>query len=189
MTTQAPPPTKHQIIGSMADIIATVDEHARALNKRWGFNRLPYLVPIEWTERFRAQKHKWQMACFACAGSILSEDLDRVRRHGEAMMRAYAKLEELARVGGHEPAPVEAWEFELRDGTPIRLVRDRAEMGQADLRPGQQEWCLEEIAEIVARFPELVAAKDAFPQAEVVQMRTSAEVRELVDDELSDIPL
>lgn len=188
MTVQAPPPTKHQIIGVMADIIATVDEHARTLNRRWGFNRLPHLVPLEWTERFTRQKRKWQTACFECAGSIMPADLDRVRQHGEAMLRAYAKLEEVARAGGHEPLPVEAWEFELQDGTPVRLVRDRAEMGQGETRPGQQEWCLEEIAEIVARFPELIAAKDIFPQAEVVQLRTDTKTRKLVDDELSEIP-
>ena len=188
MTVSAPPPTKHMVIGTMAEIIATVDHHARALNRRWGFNRLPHIVPIEHTERFIRQKHKWELACFECTGDPRPEALDRVRRHGEAMLRAYDALEQLAQAAGHSPVPPDAWEFELRDGMPIRLVRDRAEMGQVDHPPGGQVWALEEIATIIARFPELVLTKHEFPQAEIVQMRTSAKTRALVDDSLADIP-
>lgn len=182
-----PPPTKNEIATSMGDVIRTVDEHAREMNRRWGFNRLPHIVPIEWTERFKSQKHKWEAACFECCGSMLPDDLERVRRHGEAMIRAYEKLEEIALASGKAPAPPGTWEFELTDGTPIVLVRDRAEMAQAE-RKGAQVWCLEEIGEIIKRFPELVLTKDAFPEAELLQLRTSAEVRELVDDCLEAIP-
>ena len=187
MTPGAPPPTKCEIANSMGDIIKTVDEHAREMNRRWGFNRLPHVLPIEWTERFKSQKRKWEAACFECCGSMLPDDLDRVRRHGEAMIRAYAKLEQVALENDIAPAPAGTWEFELKDGTPIVLVRTRAEMGQVERR-GAQVWCLEEIGEIIARFPELVLTKDAFPEAEMVQMRTSSQVRELVDDALEDIP-
>lgn len=181
------PPTKPEIARSMGDIIATVDEHAREMNLRWGFNRLPHIVPIEWTERFQSQKAKWQKACFECCGSMVPDDLVRVRQHGEAMIRAYAKLEEIALASGKAPAPPGVWEFELKDGTPVVLTRTRAEMAQVDKSLGQV-WCLEEIGEIIARFPELVLTKDAFPEAELMQMRTSSEVRELVDDCLADIP-
>jgi hypothetical protein len=181
------PPTKPEIARSIADIIRTVDEHAREMNRRWGFNRLPHIVPLEWTERFRSQKFKWERACFECVGSHLPADLEAVRKHGDAMIRAYAKLDELALAGGMTPAAPGTWEFELKDGTPIVLVRNRDEMGNAG-RPGAQVWCLEEIGEIIARFPELVLTKSAFPEAEVLQMRTSAETRDLVDDALESIP-
>src|SRR6478735_6061022 len=112
MTYGAPPPTKHELVGAMSDIIRTVDEHARELNRRWGFNRLPHIVPIEWTERFSAQKFKWERACFECTGSPMPEHLARVRQHGEAMLRAFDKLEELALAAGKSPAPPGTWEFE-----------------------------------------------------------------------------
>lgn len=187
MTPGAPPPTKTEIAMSMGDIIRTVNEHALEMNRRWGFNRLPHVVPIEWTERFRSQKSKWERACFECCGSMLADDLARVRQHGEAMIRAYAKLEEIALANGIAPAPPGTWEFELDDGTPIVLVRTKAEMAQAG-RPGAQVWALEEIGHIITKFPELVLTKDAFPEAEVIQMRTSTEVCELIDDCLEDIP-
>lgn len=188
MTLQQPPPTKHMVIGSMADIIRTVDEHARELNRRWGFNRLPHIVPIEWTERFVTQKQKWQLACFECTGSGSPDDLARVRRHGEAMLRAFDKLEEVAGAAGLSPSPPGTWEFELTDGTPVTLVRDRAEMGQIERAPATQVWCLEEIAEIIARFPQLVAAKHAFPEAEVIQVRTSKPVIDALNDSLEGVP-
>lgn len=104
------------------------------------------------------------------------------------MLRAFDRLEELARAGGHAPVDPGSWQFELRDGTPVVLVRDRAEMGQVERPVGGQVWALEEVAEIIAKFPELVLAKDKFPGAEVIQMRTSAVVVDALDDELSEIP-
>jgi hypothetical protein len=188
VTLQAPPPTRHEICGAIAEIIRTVDEHAGEMNRRWGFNRLPHIVPIEWTERFVEQKRRWQMACFECTGSLLTADLDRVRKQGDAMIRAYAKLEEIALAEGKTPAPPCAWEFELRNGAPIMLVRTRAEMAQVKREPPAQVWCLEEIGEIITRFPELCLAKNEFPQAEVVQMRTSPLVIDELNDSLADIP-
>lgn len=186
--TQKPPPTKHMIVEDMAGIIRTVNEHARELNRRWGFNRLPHIVPIEWTERFRSQKRKWETACFECAGSCQPADLERVRKHGEAMLRAYDKLEQIALDAGKSPAPPGQWEFELKDGRPIVLVRTRAEMAQVERDPPAQVWCLEEIGEIITKFPDLVLTKNAFPEAEVVQMRTSFDVDDALNDSLEDIP-
>ncbi len=80
------------------------------------------------------------------------------------------------------------WEFETNDGKPIMLVRTRAELSQIQRDPPAQAWCLEEIGEIISRFPELVVTKDAFPQAEVVQMRTSSLVTDELNDALGEIP-
>ena len=68
------------------------------------------------------------------------------------------------------------------------LVRTRAEMGNVDREPAAQVWCLEEIGEIITRFPELVLAKDMFPEMEVTQLVPSKELKELIDDTLEDIP-
>ena len=184
-----PPPTKHMLANAMSDIIRTVDEHAKQINKRWGFNLLPHLVPIEWTERFKTQRHKWQLACFECAGSLVPEELDRVRKHGEAMIRAYERLEKEAVAIGHMPTAPVHWEFELQDGTPVILVRDRADLDRVDAKGRQcQIWLLDEIADIVAKFPDIARVKDAFPGAEVIQLGTSAEARKPLNMVLEDAP-
>lgn len=188
MTMQAPPPTKHMVVGSMGDIIRTVDEHARELNRRWGFNRLPHIVPIDWTERFITQQRKWNLACFECTGSPDPAHLNRVRKHGEAMLRAFDKLEEVALANGMTPTPASTWEFELADGTPVTLVRDKTEMAQIERCPASQVWALDEIAGIIAKYPELVLAKELFPDAEVIQLRTSKPVIDAMNDSLADLP-
>lgn len=189
MTLQAPPPTKQEIICSISAMIMTVDERARDCNRKWGTNRLPHLVPFEWLERFRSQKRKWETACFECAGSPKAEDIDTVRKHGEAMLRAFDRLEDLAVEAGHLPTPPQQWEFELKDGTPVILVRDRAEMGQVDPKGrAAQVWSLEEVADIIAKFPSIVLLKESFPGAEVVQMRTSSVVVGELNDSLEGLP-
>lgn len=182
------PPTRHEVATTIGEIIANVTEHANEMNRRWGFNRLPLIVGIDLMQKFKAQQFKWQRACMECIGSCMPADLERVKAHGEAMKRAYAALEREALALGKQPAPPGQWEFALADGTPIVLVRTRAEMGNVNREPKAQVWCLEEIGEIISRFPELVLAKDAFPEMEIVRMAPGPEVRELVDDILEDIP-
>lgn len=185
----SPPPTKHELVSSVTAIVLTVDERARDCNKKWGTNRLPHLVPLDWLERFRSQKRKWETACFECSGSPLPADLETVRKHGEAMLRAFDKLEDLAVEAGHLPTPPQQWEFELKDGTPVILVRDRAEIGQVDAKGrAAQIWSLEEVANIIEKFPLIARAKDMFPGAEVVQMRTSPIVVDELNDSLEGLP-
>lgn len=189
MTLQTPPPTKHMVVSEMGALIASVDERARDCNRKWGFNRLPHLVPLDWLGKFRKQKQSWELACFECTGSPLPDDLDRVRKLAGAMLRAFDKLEQLAVENGYLPTPPEQWEFELTDGTPVILVRDRAEMGQVDPKGRTvQIWSLEEVAEIVGKFPALIRAKDAFPGAEIVQMKTDKRVIDELNDSLADLP-
>jgi hypothetical protein len=104
------------------------------------------------------------------------------------MLRAYDALEREAIALGKSPAPPGQWEFELKDGTPIVLVRTRAEMANVTREPPAQVWCLEEIGEIISRFPELVLGKEKFPDTEIIKLAPSAELVELVDDMLVDIP-
>jgi hypothetical protein len=184
----APPPTKHEVAEVIGDMIANVREHADEMNRRWGFNRLPYIVSMDLMQKFKVQKNKWELACFECVGSLMPADLARVKAHGEAMIRAYAALEREALALGKSPAPPGQWEFELKNGTPVVLCRTRAEMGNVTREPNAQVWCLEEIGEIITRFPELLALKDRFPEAEVLRLAPGEKERELVDDLLEDIP-
>jgi hypothetical protein len=184
----APPPTKHMIGTEVGEIIATVTEHANEYNRRWGFNRLPHIVSIDLMQRFKSQKRKWEIACFECVGTLRPEELARVKAHGEAMIRAYAALEREALAMGKHPAPPGQWEFELKDGTPVVLCRNRADMDNVTREPKAQVWCLEEIGEIITKFPELLLTKNLFPDAEVIRLSPGEKEREMVDELLDDIP-
>ncbi len=188
--TGLPPPTTNQMIAAVRDIIDLVDERAADCNRKWGYNRLPLLVPIEWMEKFRSQKRKWEAACFEFAGSPLPDDLEQVRKQGNAMLRAFDKLEALAVEQGHMPTPPAHWEFELNDGTPVILVRERHQIAQVDPKGRPvQIWALEEVADVIAKFPVMVlGTKSAFPGAELVQCRTSKPLVDALDDSLTDLP-
>lgn len=183
------PPTKHSLLEIVSDVIGAVDERAADVNRKWGHNRLPLLVPFDWCEKFRSQKRKFELACFECTFPD-AEKVDRVRKHGDGMLKAFDKLESLAVEAGYLPTPPSWWEFELADGTPVLLVRTRAEMSQVDPQGRTaQIWSLEEVADMIEKFPKLVlATKDAFPGAEVIQCRTNPLVIGKLDDELSDLP-
>lgn len=186
--TGAPPPTPMELLRQISDIIASVDERARECNRKWGTNRLPLLVPFDWLEKFRSQKLKWNRAVWESAPVPTPDCLAAIRKQGEAMLRAFDKLEELAVAEGHLPTPPTWWEFELEDGTPVILVRDRAELGQVDPKGRSvQIWSLEEVAQVIAKFPDLVlGAKQAFPGAEIVPLRTDRDSRKVVEDALND---
>jgi len=187
----APPPTRRQLLNQATDIIKLVDTRAKEVNRRWGHNRLPYLVPLEWMEKFKRQKASWELAAFECTGSPLPADMERMRVQGQAMLRAYDKLEQIATESGRGPRPPEQWEFELKDGTLVILVQDKADMAQVDLHGRFAAlWSLEEVAAVIEQFPILSAAKDIFPGAEIMQVEvaTSRKVKDKLDDELSDIP-
>ena len=51
-----------------------------------------------------------------------------------------------------------------------------------------QIWSLEEIADIVRKFPMLVAAKEAFPGAEVVRVKTDPKVMAHLDELNDEVP-
>jgi hypothetical protein len=190
MTPGAPPPTPSELLHAISAIVDAVDERARECNRKWGMNRLPLIVPLEWMERFRDQKNRWQRTVFESAPVPTPDCLASIRKQGEAMLRAFDKLESLAVADGHLPAPPAQWEFELNDGTPVILVRDRAELAQVDPKGRPVAiWSLEEVADIISKFPELVlGTKQAFPGAEIIRTRTDRVVTDALDDAMMEIP-
>lgn len=176
------PKTKHEIIDEMKVVIDAVDQHGREMDQRWGFGMLPRLVPIEWAERFRSQRRKW-------LGAVWDYDADEVRKHGEAMIRAYAKLDEIATAERGEPGPVTQWEFDTPEGLVI-LVQDKAQISRAQLHGRKaQVWSIDELASVLRAYPTLAAVKDAFPGSEIESIRVPAATLEQLDDDLMEIPL
>lgn len=178
---QAPPPTKHEVLDQIDVTVRGVDQKGREMDRKWGFGRLPTLVPLEIADKFRAQQRKF-------SGAVWERDPDAVRRHGEAMLRAYAKLDELAEAAGYVAAPPEQWEFETPDGLVI-LVRELADAGNVERHGRQaQVWSLDEIASVIRAHPTIVAAKELFEGSFVRSVRPPVEVRDELNDSLMEIP-
>jgi hypothetical protein len=175
------PPTKHEALNQVDLIVRSVDQRGREMDQRWGIGRLPMLVPIDVAERFRVQQRKFSSA-------VWEYDAAEVQKHGEAMLRAYAKLDELAVACGASTAPPEQWEFEVA-GELVILVKDLKDTGRVETNGrAAQVWSLDEIANVISAHPILNAAKSAFPGAVVESVRPPKALRDELNDNVNDLP-
>lgn len=163
--TGLPPPLRYELAEQVTAIIMSVAEAGRRIDQKWGIGRLPTLVPPEWAARFAAQKRKWQ--------SVDIVDVDGARKHGDAMLRAFAKLEELAGEAGHKPVSPDQWEMYV-DGRLIILARDIRDNDRVETGGRQCEvWSLDEIASVIRLHPSIAPVKQIMPGARVKPVRDS----------------
>jgi hypothetical protein len=175
------PPTKADEAEQVYAIIEAVDRVGKDMDAKWGLGRLPTLVSPDWAQKFASQKRKMHDACW-------SWNVAETLKHGEAMIRAYRKLDELATAAGHRPGPAEQWEFEGPDGL-IVLVCDRERMNQVETGGRRcQVWSLDEVAEVIRKHPTITVAKDCFPGAEVVSIRPVQQFKTELNDSLEGLP-
>lgn len=160
-------------------MLEAVDRRGREMDEKWGTGRLPSLVPVEWAERFGRQKAKMTQA-------VWSFEPEAVRTHGEAMVRAYAKLDELAFEAGHKPGSPDVWEFMAGEDL-VLLCRDIRQVGCVDTGGRKcQVWSLDEVASVIRAHPEIVSAKNHFAGSEVVSIRPVRDAQAAMDRELND---
>jgi len=160
-------PGEYDAINAVLDSVDTV---ARTMDEKWGAGRLPKLVGTEWAAKFGLQREKFSKALYEW-------NLQDSIKHGAAMERAYAKLDELATAAGASTLPPEQWEFDV-DGELVILVRDIRDTGRAQ-RHGRkcQVWSLDEIANVIRAHPALAAAKHAFPGAKLEPTRPARDMK------------
>lgn len=175
------PLTAHQKAEAIETIVKAVDRIGREMEEKWGVGRLPTLVPIVWAERFRDQQRRFSAAVWAV-------EPVSARKQGEAMLRAYEKLDALAVASGAKYGPSEQWEFEGPDGL-IVLVRDISRVGQARLDGrAAAVWSLDEIASVIRNHPILAKAKSEFAGAVVESIRPGQDVKDALGDKLALVP-
>lgn len=175
------PLTEYEKLDAIDTIVRAVDQRGRDMDRKWGTGRLPVLVPTEWAERFKRAKFKFSTA-------VWERDPADTDRHGQAMLRAYDKLDELAVAAGASSAPPDQWEMDTPNGLII-VVRDLADVERADTGGRKaQVWSLEEVANVIAAHPLIVAAKREFPGAVVESVRPARQLRQELNDDLEALP-
>jgi hypothetical protein len=108
------------ITQAIQGLVQSVDLLTDAMERTWEVGRLRLLVSDELRERFARQWRKWQTADGA-------PGLEEVRKHSEAMRRAWAALDTAATEAGHHPMKPEVRETRNADGKILALVRTFAE--------------------------------------------------------------
>lgn len=157
-------------------VMMAVDAKGRELDDKWGIGRLVTLVPAEVAARFASQRRKFGEA-------IQAWDYPEALKHGAAMERAYAKLEELAVAAGASPSPPDQWEFETPEGLVV-LIRDKRRIPQVDLNGRAAAiWSLDEVASVICAHPVLASVKQQFPGSEIVHIRPKP-ITDFPDDDI-----
>jgi hypothetical protein len=158
-------PPSWAVYDAIQSVIEGVDEVARQNEARWGVGRLDLLVADDLRERFRKQQRRLDDA-------ISQHDLGAVSRAGEAMKRAWSALDQAARAAGHPELQPNVWEVAMPDGRIVAFVQSNAEAAILTRSARYLDvWTAEEVALVIAKFPEIALAKQTFPGATVKSAR------------------
>ena len=139
-----------------------LDHVAREMERKWGVGRLRLLVGDFLCAKFDAQKNKLDAA--VATGSPVY-----VRTHAEGMKRAWVALDRAATEAGLRPLSPEVWECVLPStGEVVSLVRTDAEAQH--ICRSCRVFTLDEIATVLDGLPEVLEAKEVFPDATVTRL-------------------
>jgi len=154
------------------------DRVARAMDRKWGQDRLPELVSPEMASR-------WGKAMSDLNAALDSGNVDLVVQKVNACLRGFAAMDREATAAGHKPIPPEALEVEV-DGVVCAILADGNQWPvYAALRPGLRIYTLREVGNALAAYGASVAAvKDLWPGAEVVAVRKPTKLEEELQDSI-----
>jgi hypothetical protein len=161
--------------------ITDYDKVASEFERKWGVDRLPELVDAELRERF------WQTV-YRLNVAIDKNDPDEVRRHADAAARGWHALDRAAVAAGALPPSGEGYDARIDETRVLRVCRtiEDATVSQRE-RPDVVAVSVEEIARIWKIWDErdiLAQAKQAFPGAEILEVRDKPDGEEKLDDEI-----
>lgn len=142
--------------------------------RRWGVERLPLLVTPELRDRFWAQMDKLNAA-------IAADNPGEVEHQVAVTLRAYAKLEQVARELGGQELSGDCWTAPMPDGRVLAVAQSDKEVGRVkrDL-PQAVVYSVEELARIIPAWEAdqaetIRAVKDVFPDATVTAVKVTKE--------------
>lgn len=143
--------------------LAPFDRAARAMEEKWGIDRLPGLVPPEMAERYGSAIAKLNAA-------INASNPEDVAARAAVCIRGLDAMDKAATEAGHEPATGDFWEYDL-DGFRFAVLHDKAEWQTAhEKRPDLQFYSRREVAMALKAYANTVpleAVKRHFPGSEI----------------------
>lgn len=152
------------------------DTTARAMEVKWGINRLEGLVPPELAARYGSALGKMNAA-------VMASDPDDTAARVGVCVRGLQAMDAAATAAGHQPIPPAAQEIEV-DGKLCAVLWDADQWpAYAALRPGVRVYTPQEVANALAAYGQTVAAvKDTFPGAKIAERK-----RTVLETELDDL--
>jgi hypothetical protein len=148
--------------------VAVLDRIAGDLEREWGVDRLPTLVPPDLAAKFAtAQEH--------CDVAIASGDIDAAAQKAAALARGWQALDKAARAAGHTPGSTgDVWCAAV-EGRPYAVCLHTVDCAAlAAAYPGHTAVSLQELLRLLAATEagRLVArVKDVFPGATLAAVK------------------
>ena len=156
------------------------DDEVNRLERKWGIDRLPWLVPLELRDRFYEQLDKLNSAIDKCEG---------VDHEVEVTLRGCAAIERAAIEGGAQPLTGEYIEGRMPDGTVLAITSNGYEAGKVKQDNREMKvFTVDEVGVVLEKWLEenkaktlVDEAKNVFPGA-VVESIVKNQL--LLDDEV-----
>ena len=156
---------------------AAFDRVAIDMERKWGIDCLPGLVGSDLASRYAK-------ALGYLNEAIASGDHERTATEAANCVKGLLRMDAEATAAGHQPNPPEVWQIVV-GGKVCALVREMTDWPKVAARsPGMTIYSLQEVANALAQYGQLVvAAKDAFPGAEIAP-RKQSKIGEDLNDEI-----
>ena len=154
----------------MQQALHRYDDVVSDMERRWGVDRLVWLVPVDLRDRFEAQMDKLNAAIDKCEG---------VEHEVEVTLRGVAALEQAAIAAGVKPLTGEWVEGRMPDGTTLAIVPTDYEV--AKVKQDNREmrvYSVDEIGRILSEWQAskvVDKVKDVFTGATVEKVKTKLE--------------
>ena len=153
------------------------DDEVNRLERKWGVDRLPWLVPVELRDRFYEQLDKLNAAIDATDG---------VEHEVEVTLRGCAAIERAAIEGGAEPLTGDYIEGRMPDGTVLAITANAYEASKvAHENREMKVFSVDEVGVVLEKWLNenkvVSEAKSIFPGA-VIESITKNQL--LLDDEI-----
>ena len=149
---------------------AALDRVAVDLERTWGVNRLPELVPADLAARFATAQEQ-------CDMEIAAGDIEAAAQKAAALARGWKALDAAARAAGHTPGDLGAVWFSSVQGRSFAVCLHTADVGAlAALHRDHEAVSLEELLRLLdanelGRF--VSKANRAFPGIELSAIKSS----------------
>ena len=156
------------------------DDEVNRLERKWGIDRLPWLVPVELRDRFYEQLDKLNAAI---------DKTDGVEHEVEVTLRGCAAIERAAIEGGAEPLTGEYIEGRMPDGTVLAITANGYEAGKVKQDNREMTvYTVDEVGVILEQWLKEKQAKAFVDEAKNVfagaVVESVTKTAKLIDDEI-----
>jgi hypothetical protein len=156
------------------------DDEVNRLERKWGIDRLPWLVPVELRDRFYEQLDKLNSAIDKCDG---------VEHEVEVTLRGCAAIERAAIEGGAEPLTGDYIEGRMPDGTVLAITANGYEAGKVKQDNREMTvYTVDEVGLILEQWLKEKQAKAFVDEAKNVfagaVIESVTKTAKLIDDEI-----